>query len=77
MQFKTLKHKTLPDTYAYPADYPVELSHIAIPQLQPITATMEFLKEYYRDHPKALEQLNDYDLVIVSVCEIKDNKPDQ
>lgn len=65
-QFKTLRHKTLPDTYAYPADMPIEFSHISTPQLMPATATMQSLKEYYKDHPKALQQLEEeYDLITV------------
>lgn len=71
-QFKTLRHKTLPDTYGYPADFPIEFSHISTPQLMPATATMESLKEYYKDHPKAVQQLEqEYDLITVAVVPLR------
>ncbi len=63
MQFKTLKHKTLPGTYGYPANDPIELCHISIPRLLGMNNTMESLRNYWHDQPLILEQLNDYDLV--------------
>lgn len=71
-QYKTLRHKTLPNVYAYPSDMPIEFSHIGTPQLFPATCTIEGLKKYYKDHPKALQQLEEeYDLIDVAVTPLK------
>ncbi len=72
MLFKTLKHKTLPDTYGYGNDNPLEFSHCNTPELKPMTATMEGLKDYYKAYPIAQEQLNDYDLITVEVTPVED-----
>jgi len=66
MQFKALKHKTLPDVYAYPINFPVEFSHASLPLPQPITATKEAMAKYYKEQPIALKQLDDYDMVTLT-----------
>lgn len=83
MRFKTLKHKTLPDTFGYiddlpqddefkssPEFYAWEIGHCEIPVLQPMTATMEMAIEYWGKQERTdglMEQLNDYEMVEVEV----------
>lgn len=56
MLFKTLKHKTLEDTYAH-VDYEEnllgevmweEVNHISVPTLHPMTADMEGILSYWK-----------------------------
>lgn len=72
MRFKTLKHKTLPDVFGRVDDYGegYEIAHIAIPYLQPETATMELAIEYWKKHgptDPVVKQLEDYEMVIVEL----------
>lgn len=72
MQFKTLKHKTLPDTFGIIdqfEDSNHEIAHGSIPNLQPMTATMELMKQYWekRGQHLVVSQLGDYELVEVDV----------
>lgn len=69
MQYKTLQHKTLPDTYGQILDLDdmPKMYQGAIPNLQPMTATIEFMYDLYKRHSQILEELNDYDLVTVEV----------
>ena len=67
IQYKALKHKTLPGTYGYEAGNPVELCHVSIPRLLGMNNTMESIRAYWHDQPLILEQLNDYDLITVMV----------
>lgn len=67
IQYKALKHKTLPGTYAYESGNPIELCHVSIPRLLGMNNTMESIREYWHDQPLILEQLNDYDLITVNI----------
>lgn len=82
MKFKTLKHKTLEDTFGYVIDLPQddrpgvyqwEIAHSSIPVLQPMTATMEMAIEYWNKvHGGQMmgEYLKEYDMVEVEVIVI-------
>lgn len=81
MQAKTLKHKTLPDTYGwvdvYETEVGPEIGHCSNPYLQPMTATMDGMVAMYanaianKQHgDEILKQLLDYDLITVQVIEI-------
>ena len=68
MKFKTLKHKTLPDTFGVFMNIPGDssINYCLKPDLLNSEATMDALKA----HNKGLtsfEQLNDYDLVEVEL----------
>lgn len=69
--FKTLRHKTLPDTYGtlMRVGDTYELGHTSVPVLQPSTATKEGMIEYYSQWgmEKAIEQLEDYSLTTVGI----------
>lgn len=67
MTYKTLKHKTLPDTYGHPAQDPVELAHSSTPWLLQPTCTYDDIKEVYGDQPFFMEQLPDYDLITINI----------
>lgn len=75
MLYKTLKHKTLPDTFGVVADgyedHPMpEISHSSVPDLMPYSATREGLIGIMETDPinkTIIEQLKDYDLVTVSI----------
>lgn len=79
MRFKTLKHKALPNTYGavelfkneyYPNGERHEICHSSIPTLQPITATMQEIINYWKkrkDEDELLKQLSDYELVMVDI----------
>jgi hypothetical protein len=77
MKFKVLRHKTLSDTYGMFEG--IEIFQCAIPWLFPTTATKDLLIHYWTtsneflDEEKEflIEQLNDYDLVLVNL-EIED-----
>ena len=72
MRFKTLKHKTLEDTFGM--FHENEIYHCSIPSLQPMTVTMENVMSYLsksvmsnNDVKDILSQLNDYDLIEVDI----------
>jgi hypothetical protein len=75
MKFKTLKHKTFPDTFGQvievfdSSDRTYEIADSEIPYLQPLTATMEMSISYWTklDQKIVLEQLNGYEMVEVEV----------
>ena len=72
MQFKTLKHKTLPDTFGIitkSLDYTVstEIYHGTMPALMGRLATMADIRNLYTGYTKILEQLDDYELVTVEL----------
>lgn len=73
MKFKTLKHKTLPDTFGHIdnkyVDAGYEIFTSDIPYLQPITATYNKLTAYWekRGEQDVVKGLNDYRLVLVEV----------
>lgn len=61
--FKTLKHKTLPDTYGYIQDY--DIYHSSTPTLQPLTATMQEMRKLSGGLLE--DALADYDLITVKL----------
>lgn len=69
--FKTLRHKTLPDTYGVlmQVGEEYEIGHSSVPVLQPSTATKEGMIEYYSQWNmlKVVEQLEDYSLNTVGI----------
>lgn len=75
MQFKTLKHKTLADTYGHIIEAKIpskfEIAHSTIPELKPITLTLELFIDYWKKYDQliVIEQLQDYDLVTVYVSQ--------
>lgn len=80
MLFKTLKHKTAPDTYGVATIFENgkwELGMTSIPTLQPMAATIEGLTEYWKAQNNSeflVEQLKDYELVTVQVIPAIESK---
>jgi hypothetical protein len=74
MKFKSLLHKTLPDTFGVfmsldegmIKDADTEVFHSPSPQLLGIGTDMEHLRKYYNG-TTAVEQLDDYEVVTVEV----------
>jgi hypothetical protein len=69
MKFKTLLHKTLPDTFGVFMSvdgYDTEIFHSPYPQLLGIGTDMEHLRKYYQG-TTAVEQLDDYEVVTVEI----------
>jgi hypothetical protein len=74
MTFKTLLHKTLPDTFGVfvsVEDADTEIFQSPSPQLLGIGTDMEHLRKYYQG-TTAVEQLEDYEVVTVEVTIKKD-----
>lgn len=76
MLYKTLKHKELKDTFGVITEYEKgpEIAHCNTPTLMPYTATMEGLVELLEKddiNKTMIEQLKDYDMVIVSLMIIE------
>jgi hypothetical protein len=74
MKFKTLLHKTLPDTFGVfvsVEDTDTEIFQSPSPQLLGIATDMEHLRKYYQG-TTALEQLGDYEVVTVEITIKKD-----
>lgn len=84
MRFKTLKHKTLEDTFgcaievADEGDHMLshwEIAHTSTPVLQPMSATMKMVYEYWTESSfissengrLIVEYLKDYEMVVVDV----------
>lgn len=76
MRFKTLKHKTLEglfgvvDSTIAPSEKGAyEICQTTTPHLQPATATMDAMIQYWEKHHEVgvIEQLQDYDLVEVDI----------
>lgn len=83
MRFKTLKHKTLPDTFGVATEFPDdnneklhwEIAQTLTPVLQPMTATMKMEIEYWTEcsfissenGKLMMEYLKDYEMVVMDV----------
>lgn len=79
MKFKTLKHKTLEDTFGCMMEVADqnnigirqwEIAHTSIPVLQPMTATLGMVIEYWGKQERAGRMMNylmDYEMVVVDV----------
>ncbi len=76
MQYKALKHKTLPDTYGVIMDMgdEYEIGQSDTPVLQPMTATMQLMENEYKYFKGMNEFLSDYTLVTLNVTEQPDQK---
>ncbi len=68
MRYRCLKHKTLEDTFGVFHDYLDDgtqygIAHCTKPDLFGETTTLETLKEYWKDYPAVIRQLDDYDII--------------
>ena len=65
MKAKVLKHKAYDDVYGvFNED---EIYQSGLPQILALTATIDMIKEINKNNKLVLEQLDDYDLIEVSI----------
>ena len=65
MLYKTLKHKTLPDTFGFITDG--QVYKYPTPAMYKNNLTMESLQKSYRGYSRITDELEDYELVDVEV----------
>lgn len=79
-QYKTLQHKSKPGQFGIviPCGAGVTLGTSSVPALQPLSADMPTMIERFNDHKEyyqgVLDEIENYDLVIVELLTILPNK---